>query len=253
MAQVQICRGFGDKDWEALSRCIKESSKDADWQRAISVFERRMDERFFSCIANLHDEGSDPPTYVEIPDTPDPLREPAPNQGSAPGFAIIAICCLLIDTLQFFREGEPPSVRPQCCPQAEDDKCGGKHPGSTQAIRVFLAVQLEFTDDASKKFANGIRHKLVHRAETNGWIIRRNTPDGKLFDCTREPYILNRTVFCDALARYFERYVKELRDGKNKNLRKNFLDAMDHVAKTCRKTRAGIAARHDKLVRQLES
>lgn len=220
ISQVQICRGFGDKDWEELSKRLNRDAAEPDWQHAISVFEKRMNERFFSCIAKLQEE-IEPLEYNEVPDTPDPLRQPPNENATVSGFAIVALCCLLIDTLEFFRAGD------KC------EKCGSER-STNKTFRAFLQDRLGFKDAEAKAFVNGVRHKLVHRSETNCWVIRKDKPEDRIVDCNSKPYRLNRTRFYDALMKYFKTYINDLREGKNPELRQHFVAGMQHIVATCR-------------------
>jgi hypothetical protein len=92
--EASLCFRFLKSEWQNLKTRLEQGDESA-WSEAIGVFERRMRERFFSSIDALvaADTKPDlaPPTQSQI----DPC---------IPGFSIIALCCLLIDTLQGFRE-----------------------------------------------------------------------------------------------------------------------------------------------------
>lgn len=238
MAQVQICRHFGDKDFEALTkRLIADSNgpcSEKHWQRAVDVFERRMRERFFLCIEKLERVETWP--YVEIPDAPDPDRALPEKVTTTTGFAIMALCCLLIDTLQFFRAGASPSSPPLRCPRPE--KCENPKSGTNQAFIDFLTQSLSFDPDVAKDFAKGIRNGIVHNAETRGWVIRLDKPENKIVEHGTRPYSLNRTLFCKALEDWFKNYLDRLRypsDPNETELRKHFIKGMKHVVDRCRK------------------
>jgi hypothetical protein len=49
--KADLCFGFSSSDWESLVRRL--DSDESAWAEAIGVFERRMKERFFSCIDAL--------------------------------------------------------------------------------------------------------------------------------------------------------------------------------------------------------
>ena len=232
VAQVQICRGFGDRDWEELSKRLERGDaiqpNERDWQRAVSIFERRMRERFFLCIEEL--EKARTQDYVTIPDEPNPDRH-LPEESLTTGFAIMALCCLLIDTLQFFRAGAPTWTPPEKCPRPE--KCANPSPGTGKAFVRFLTECLSFEEKDAKEFYNGIRNGILHQAETRGWVIRRDKPENRVVACEVEPCILNRTLFCNALGTWFKCYVKQLRDPKEIDLRRHFAAGMKHVVDRC--------------------
>jgi hypothetical protein len=239
VAQVQICRGFGDKDWEELSKRLVRGNviqgNENDWQRAVEIFERRMRERFFSSIDAL--EKISLQRYEVLGDEANPDR-PLPDAGlTTPGFAIMALCCPLIDTLQFFRVGEAPLTQPQGCPRPE--KCASAHPSTRQAFIAFLKECLSFSPDDAKAFADGIRNGIVHQAETRGWLIWRDGPRNKVVAKEGELFVLNRTLFCNELRKWFDNYLTRLRDseksGPRDQLRRKFVDGMGHVVRGCRK------------------
>ena len=66
---------------------------EAAWVEAIGVFERRIKERFLTCIDAL----------IAADTKPDlkPLASTA-EALSVPGFSIMALCCLLVETLRRF-------------------------------------------------------------------------------------------------------------------------------------------------------
>jgi len=99
--EAALCFGFRKSEWKDLKKRLEEDDDDA-WLKAIGVFERRMRERFFSSIDALFAADSKPD------------MSPSAAGGAdhcIPGFAIMALCCLLIDTLQGFRERPPRMVK----------------------------------------------------------------------------------------------------------------------------------------------
>ncbi|HEX5425171.1 MAG TPA: hypothetical protein VFW94_16610 [Candidatus Acidoferrales bacterium] len=214
MAQVQICRGFGHKDWQALSQRLLAGDavqqKERDWHRAVEVFDRRMRERFFTCIEAL--EAVPIPEYAPVPDDPDPDRL-LPGENPATGFAIMALCCPLIETLQTFRTGS-------FC-------------GTRQAFIAFLKECLAFTGPEAERFEDGIRNGILHNAKTREWIIRRDVPKDRIVERERNLYVLNRTLFCKELRDWFRSYIKQLADPIKNDLRKNFIVGMQHIVDRC--------------------
>ena len=105
---VQICRGFAVAQWKTLhSRLINRDGTNSDdqeaWHCAIEVFERRIRERFLSSIEAL--EAADSRLDISAPDEApsDCSSLPKGKEAVVPGFAIMALCCLLAETLQSFR------------------------------------------------------------------------------------------------------------------------------------------------------
>ncbi|SRR6266702_318455 len=246
MDQIHICRDFGDEDWNELSKRLKPGAppNERDWQRAIDVFDRRMRERFLLCIKALEDIKAKRVTALNGADAVRPLPE---EIIITTGFAIMALCCLLIDTLQFFRAGKPPRNQPRGCPRPE--KCAGTFPGTGRAFVAFLTQCMSFGENEAKDFTDGMRNGIFHQAETRGWVVKLDEPEGAVLKCEMmrvgapggkevKLYTLNRTVFCDRLRDWYEGYVKRLRDPEEEaGLREHFAAGMDHVAEFCRKIR----------------
>ena len=219
---TQICRGFTDEQWKGLrERLIHDGQIQDDetaWSCAVDLLVRRIRERFLSCIEAL--EKADPRLDINSDDLrgapPDcsTLPDDEGKQVVVPGFAIMTLCCLLIETLQSFREareGEP----------------------ARDTFGKFLRLPAfggEFDDDLIvRDFVRGIRDGIVHDAETRGWVIWRDEPVGQILESHDNSYTLNRTAFYKALKSEFEEYVRQLRDTRKQNLRKRFVEKMDGV------------------------
>src|SRR5690348_8068518 len=104
---VQICRGFSVGQWNRLHKRLANrdggnSEDEKAWRCAIEVFERRIHERFLSCIEAL--ESADSKSDISLADdAPADCSTLPRNEAVVPGFAILALCCLLAETLQSFR------------------------------------------------------------------------------------------------------------------------------------------------------
>jgi hypothetical protein len=239
MPPIQICRGFTDKQWDQL--CPKltdnnEAVKQKDWECAIQVFDRRISERFLSCIHKLDEIGA-PWKLVPEDAPPDCSTLPAEEEAVVPGFVIVGLCCLLIETLQFFSAGDqPPTEPPGPCPYPNGDCI--KPAGTSSAFKRFLkrdSFGKAFKDaDLAYDFIEGVRHGILHRAETRRWVIRKTTEANELVETDGDIHVLNRTLFCAALEREFESYKDELRRGQDPRLRKCFVQAIDHIVTECR-------------------
>ncbi len=192
--------GGGDwtvSDWHVIGFSTKE-----EWQRAVTIFEDRLRGRFLRMIDLIKDE-----PYA--------------------GFAVLALDCLLIETLQQFRMGVPDSDR------------------KTRAYFVsFLtetSFKLHFCADKSKgsladMFYKQIRCGILHQAETkhsSRVVTTGNAPvvqpaaDGK-------GIVVNRRKFHDQLVREFKDYVRRLRTpltSEDEALRKKFKKKMDFICR----------------------
>ncbi len=211
---VQICRGFTVKQWEGL-RPQLESDHPAAWTCAIEVFERRIRERFLSSIDSLVE--ADSQLDVCTPMAPPPDCSTLPDDGGTPvvvpGFAITGVCCLLIETLQSFREGGE---------------------STTDRFKRFLrrpSFRNAFDDDkVATSFVRGVRNGILHNAETRGWMIWREDPPNQIVTSQGDRFILNRAEFYSAVRAEFEQYLAELRNGANEVLRSRFVEKMGDIA-----------------------
>lgn len=132
------------------------------------------------------------------------------------GSTLMAVCCLLIETLQCYREGLPSShkgelttliryagVPPEYRITDEDLKIKG------QEIfrRFFSDNQRSFPCVSGITFYHSIRNGLLHQAQTrNGWTI--NIRKSKLWD--EEHQSIDRDLFSCQLESCFSEYLSDL-------------------------------------------
>jgi hypothetical protein len=213
---MELCKDFTCSDWRALRKRIDADREEA-WSQAIGVFKRRMNERFFRCIETLLQSD----------------KEPTENQPIVPGFAIMALCCLLVETLQSFYEGgraEGPTLPDGACPYPNG--CA-KEPSTARAFKQFLKRSPHFNSDFHNSeirgdFSQHVRNALLHEAETRkGWLIRKTVPRGRIVQGKRGKYVLNRTEFYNALRAEFGDYIALLGDPSKQAERRRFLSKMD--------------------------
>lgn len=133
------------------------------------------------------------------------------------GFCTMAICCLMIETLESFWQGWPDS---------------DSH--SRAAFQSFFnrpeAGELGVFRKHSDQFYKHVRCGILHQAETTGgWRIRR---EGELFDASTR--LINATSFLKELERSLEAYCLKLRDSDwGSDLWKNFRRKMDAICRNC--------------------
>ena len=116
------------------------------------------------------------------------------------GFSIMAVSCLLIETLVSFWRGWETTER-------HEDAKGRKVPGkSGRAFRLFFRTQPRFRALRGSRFYKHIRCGILHQGETTGgWTIERTGP---LFDGKKR---INPTRFHNQLALAIQDYVRVLR------------------------------------------
>ncbi|HLG95894.1 MAG TPA: hypothetical protein VKX49_06245 [Bryobacteraceae bacterium] len=223
--QASLCFGFSKSDWQSLTARLNNGDENA-WSQAIGVFERRMRERFFSCIDALINADTKPDSRAP---------EARVSNDCIPGFSILALCCLLIDTLQGFREkpSHPPVPTGPCIFPTRP--CIRPLTGTAEQFKSFLrrpAFGETFRDEGvAARFVNGIRNGVLHEAETRKWVIWRDKPAGQIVAPEDDGYALNRTLFYAAVNKEFDSYLQELREPSNTELRNRFKKKMDDICK----------------------
>jgi hypothetical protein len=238
---IQICRGFTLTQWKKLhTRLINSdgtnSGDQGAWCCAIEVFERRIHERFLSCIEAL--ETADSKSDISVPDEAqgDCLNLPQENEAVVPGFAIMALCCLLAETLQSFRcKTEMPRKTEARCSYPEGPCIRVPQTTTTDAFKAFLrrpAFGGAFAEELiASSFVNGVRNGILHEAETRNWVIWRSEPENQIVAKEGDGYALNRTAFHRALKNDFAEYLVELRDPMALDLRARFRKKMNDMVR----------------------
>jgi hypothetical protein len=161
----------------------------------------------------------------------------------------MALCSLLIETLQAFREGPtggerglfkrflrlPAFCRPfiETLQRFRERPAGGKRDPFKPFLRLPAFGNAFQNDAVANAFVGGIRNGILHEAETRRWAIRRTEPMGNLVERRGDRYVLNRTAFCVALKIEFEGYLAELRDSSKGDRRRRFLEKMDGIVRKC--------------------
>jgi hypothetical protein len=171
--------------WTALQL---DPGDEVDWLRAVDIVENRIMGRFVrwvDCIAARRFSG----------------------------FAVVALDCLLLETLIGFMTGEP-----------------SKGPDALLTKKIGNG-EFNFSDEQARLFRENVRNAVIHDTETrHGWIIRPGTSDGQILTSQAEGISLNRDAFHSALARELGAWLAKLRAG-DKTLRKHMRDRMDQIIK----------------------
>jgi hypothetical protein len=238
---VQICRGFTINQWKELhKRLINPDGTNSDdqeaWSCGIEIFERRIHERFLSCIQAL--ETADSKSDISVPDeaAADCFNLPQKSEAVVPGFAIMALCCLLAETLQSFRcKTEMPHKAEARCSYPDGSCIRVPQTTTTDAFKAFLrrpAFRGTFAEEEiASSFVNGVRNGILHEAETRNWVIWRSEPENQIAAKEGDGYALNRTAFHRALEDDFAEYLAELRNPKAPDIRTRFRKKMNDMVK----------------------
>ncbi len=131
------------------------------------------------------------------------------------GFCTMAISCLMIESLESFRQGWENT----------------KNKSEKAFISFFnrRSGLVEF-EPYVKDFYVSVRCGILHQGETTGgWHIRR---DGLLFDSSTKT--VNATKFHNELAKYLDLYCDELKKSNwNDAIWKNLITKMKAICKNC--------------------
>ncbi len=194
---IEIAPNFSCDDWDRLKVKLDPGgdwvASPAEWKRATKVVEGRIRTRFLDSANQL-------------------------QAVAYAGFAILALDCLLIETLQAFKNGK----------HAETPK------ESRRAYETFLTssprFQKYFSSPRVEDFYTNVRNGLLHDGETRkGWLVKAN-PQYDLIDPQPDgSVIVNRERFHDALVKDFNAYVHDLSDPARKDLRKNLVSAINDL------------------------
>ncbi|WP_343101154.1 hypothetical protein [Romboutsia sp. MSSM.1001216sp_RTP31141st1_G3_RTP31141_220114] len=170
-------------------------SEDDKWDRAINIFDDRIRGRFLNQIENLT-------KYNDL------IRD---------GFSIMALNCLLIETLLQFKNGwdQTPSGR---------NKIEYKKFLKEEFPEIFN------NDKIAKLFYEDIRCGILHSAQTKNrskltfeqeYIVKLEEDN--------QVIVVDVIKITNAILIYYERYKNTIRDNMNFRLRENFLNKMMYI------------------------
>lgn len=166
-----------------------------EWNKLLDAFDRRIQERFIRPIGEL-------------------LKHDSNEENSMrPGFSILALDCLLIDTIQSFREGRKST--------------GEVSPA--KSFKDFLKDEMSdfFNHEDRRDFFGDVRNGLFHNGETRGnWKIRKDSYP--LIKKEGETRIINRDLFHKQIELAFTKLCTDLKSHDITH-RKLFLDRMDDL------------------------
>src|SRR2546427_78552 len=193
---MDIAPKFTDLQWKNLTFKGKR-----DWIVGIAALRTRLEERFVRPAHSL-------------------LRF------KKSGFAILALDCLLVETLQQFREGvgKTPYVQ----------RNGRRMLASEDYFVAFLTSPYfgqGFNPNTARLFYKTIRCGILHQAEVEASsLVRRSGPVVKLSSDGRG-IVVNPVEFHKRIEAAFNRYLVNLRSGVDPALRQNFRTKMDYIAR----------------------
>lgn len=177
-----------------------------DWETAIQMFEDRMNGRFFAQIEQLQ-------------------SHPDSNIKAFSGFVIVAINCLLIETMVQFQNGlkETPARK------------------SVDSFHSFFQLSGSFslffdTRDKSRIFYEQIRCGLLHQAQTQNQStihIKKGAPVLEWINPadTKQGLRVHRDKFHDEIVQVFKNYIARLNSRSDAALLSNFSKKMNYIAR----------------------
>ncbi len=193
---MHIAPGVHVNVWRGLHL---ENPASLDWAIAIEILSKRIRGRYLDPINSLIEaEKHIPPVDRRF------------------GFAVLAIDCLLVETLGAFLDGLEDT----------EDK-------SKATFCRFLTTRkrfsIDFNEATAKVFYKHFRCGILHQAETGKhsliWSI------GPLVRLIGDSLIVNRNEFHQRLTEEFSTYLAELADPTEATLRKNFRKKMNFIAR----------------------
>lgn len=178
--------------WRAskVRSCLRRKDKNS----LVQFLRERHQERFFQPIKNL---------------------KSAPDTMKGYGFAMMALCALLVETIQSYRDGLPTTYSGELARlrNLSGIPAAYRIPPSLQASgkktfqRFFRTYQNQFYGLGGIRFYKNIRNGLLHQAQTKaGWTLWKQG----LHVCDIKQKRIFRDNFAEALEVSFETYLAEL-------------------------------------------
>ncbi len=189
--EVLISTRFRNEDY--LSLHINPHD-DIGWDTAIRIFDDRIKGRYIN-----------------------PAQELISNVNNN-GFAVMAIVCLLIETMYQFTRG------------IDRTENGNKDKYSNFLIELLRAENCLVSKKVAIQFYDCIRCGILHQGQTkNG--SRLSTSDKGVIWVEDDVLFVSVSQLLDVVARYVNDYESRLRDLNNVSLRTNFISKMDYICK----------------------
>ncbi|NVK47084.1 MAG: hypothetical protein HWE33_12340 [Rhodobacteraceae bacterium] len=198
--EFYISPSYKRSDWSNLNiSCDLEPT--AKWNTATAILKDRLCGRFLNPAQTLID--NDPES---------------PGRASS-GFAIMALCFLVAETIQGFREGVTNHTRKStglCINFFKQWSAFGECLSEDQGVEEL----------AKKLYQNG-RCALLHSAATDELLIGRQGP--MISFETGGIIRVNRTIFHQKLLEELDSYLDLLKAPDQNNLRQNFITKMNYI------------------------
>lgn len=187
---MRISRNYTVEDWKSLT-----FAEEKDWCQAVDIFRDRMETRFLSFVRLI-------------------------EKNEYAGFAVLALDCLLIETLQQFFCGKKETPR-------------GKNKEYFIHFLTNTSFSQYFDKDKATRFYECIRCGILHQGEVKGnsrVLIGKEVPLARLPN-NGNGLIINRRLFHKELLKVYEDYASKILNCGNESqiLRANFRRKMDYI------------------------
>ena len=187
---MKISPNYKDDDWRRLK-----FDREEDWITAIDIFKDRISGRFLIPISKIENY-------------------------EYSGFAVMALDCLMIETLQQFFKGTFKT------PQ-------GKGKEYFADFLTNTSFNNHFDTNMAEMFYSQIRCGILHQAEVESNSKIRITTELPLVQYTddKKGLVINRKEFHSQLKEEIRIYVRKLKNPLNTDLRGNFKKKMDYICR----------------------
>jgi hypothetical protein len=198
---IRLSPIYFKEDWDKLNL---DNNVQEDWDTAVKIFKDRIEGRYLK--------------QIELLD-----KNKNKDIGGFAGFAIMALDCLLIETLEQFYKGK---IRTG---QGMDERAFFDFFQRSDKFKAFFS-NLE----RATVFYSHIRCGLLHQAQTkkkstihikSGEPILQWVDDKKIAEGMR----IERKLFHKEVIEIYEKYVAKISDPRNLNFRRKFKRKMDFI------------------------
>lgn len=188
---MKISKKYSNLDYKNLN--LTPSSKE-NWSIAVNIIKERITERFLNPIELLLEVEKD--------------NKPEENTN---WFTILSICCLLMETIQWFKEWIY------------------NHKNKSQDLICNFCKDIWLSKQDSKEFYKKIRCWILHKWEIEDYLLwsHWNIDDWIFTIYSDKEKVLDRTNLYNLIKNNFNQYLKELED--KEEFKNNFIKVMNQI------------------------
>jgi hypothetical protein len=178
---------------------LNANSDEGSWSLAIDIFQERINGRYINLIEKLIEESRN-------------KEEIFVNYS----FSIMALNCLLIETLLQFYEGT-------------DKTKGENNKAYTKFLTSYEPFKSEFSEKTAKAFYTDVRCGILHQAQTKG-NTQLTLYNNKIIEEIDKGIRVDVEKFYELVKRAIEIYTNKILDSREIELKKNFINKMNYIA-----------------------